>query len=52
MIVVARRRKTLKDGTLAQYRATADRRLDRLLAMPAVTAANAELQQRAKRWRA
>jgi hypothetical protein len=28
----------LKDATLAQYRATADRRLDRLLEMPAVTA--------------
>jgi transposase len=37
-IAVGRRRKTLKDATLAQYRATADRRLDRLLEMPAVTA--------------
>lgn len=51
-IAVGRRRKTLKDTTLAQYRATADRRLDRLLAMPTATAAGAELQQQTKRWRA
>ncbi len=42
----------MKDGTLVQYRATADRRLDRLLAMPTATAARAELQQQTKRWRA
>jgi transposase len=39
-------------STLAQYRAKADRRLDRLLSMPAVTAAGAELQRQTKRWRA
>ena len=42
----------MKDSTLAQYRATADRRLDRLLAMPTATTAGAELQQQTKRWRA
>ena len=50
-IAVGRRRPTLKDTTLAQYRATADRRLDRLLATPASTAAGAELQRQTKRWR-
>jgi transposase len=42
----------VKDATLVQYRSTADRRLDRLLALPAVTPAGAELQQQTKRWRA
>ncbi|WP_157618921.1 IS66 family transposase [Skermanella stibiiresistens] len=51
VIAVGRRRKTLKVSTLAQYRATADRRLDRLLAMPAVTAAGVELQRQTKRRR-
>jgi len=51
-IAVGRRRPTLKDSTLAQYRAKADRRLDRLLAMPTITEAGAELQQQTKRWRA
>ena len=46
-----RQRTTLKDSTLAQYRTKADRRLDRLLAMPAVTPAGAELQRQTKRWR-
>lgn len=50
-IAVGRRRPSLKDSTLAQYRAKADRRLDRLLAMPTVTSAGAELQQQTKRWR-
>jgi transposase len=50
-IAVGRRRPSLKDTTLAQYRAKADRRLDRLLAMPAVTPAGAELHRQTKRWR-
>ncbi|CAO3460845.1 Mobile element protein [Azospirillum argentinense] len=37
---------------MAQYRAKADRRLDRLLAMPIITEAGAELQRQTKRWRA
>lgn len=50
-IAVGRRRATLKDSTLAQYRGQADRQLDRLLAMPPVTPAGVELQQQTKRWR-
>ena len=50
-IAIGRRRPTLKDSTLAQYRAKADRRLDRLLALPTVTPAGGELQQQTKRWR-
>jgi transposase len=50
-IAIGRRRASLKDSTLAQYRAKAERRLDRLLAMPAVTPAGAELQRQTKRWR-
>lgn len=50
-IAVGRRRPSLKDCTLAQYRAKTDRRLDRLLAMPTITEAGAELQQQTKRWR-
>ncbi|HYD31373.1 MAG TPA: IS66 family transposase [Azospirillaceae bacterium] len=51
-IAVGRRRPTLKDSTLAQYRAKAERRLDRLLLMPTVTEAGAEVQRQTKRWRA
>jgi transposase len=51
-IEVGRRRETLKDATLVQYKAKADRRLDRLLALPAVTPAGLELQRQTKRWRA
>lgn len=50
-VAVGRRRATLKDSTLAQYRTKADRRLDRLLPMPAVTSAGAALQRQTKRWR-
>ena len=50
-VAVGRRRAALKDSTLAQYRATADRWLDRLLTMPAVTPAGAELQRQTRRWR-
>jgi transposase len=38
-------------STLSQYRSTAERRLDRLLALPTVTTAGAELQKQIKRWR-
>jgi transposase len=50
-VAISRRRTTLKDSTLAQYRTKADRCLDRLLAMPVVTPARAELQRQTKRWR-
>ena len=50
-IAVGRRRPALRDGTLAHYRGEADRRLDRLLAIPAATPAGAELQRQTKRWR-
>jgi len=50
-IAIGRRREALKDTTLAQYRVTADRRLDRLLAMPVFTEAGAELLRQTKRWR-
>ena len=50
-VAVGRRRASLKDSTLAQYRAKADRCLDRLLAMPTVTPAGAELRRQTKRWR-
>lgn len=51
-IAVGRRRPTLKDSTLAQYHAKADRRLDRLLLLPTITEAGAELLRQTKRWRA
>lgn len=50
-VAVGRRRPTLRDSTLAQYQAKADRRLDRLLALPVVTPTGAELQRQTKRWR-
>lgn len=50
-VAVGRRRAELKDSTLAQYRAKADRQLDRLLAMPTLTAAGADLVRQTKRWR-
>ncbi len=50
-IAVGRRRASLKDSTLSQYRGTAERRLDHLLAWPTVTPAGAELQRQTKRWR-
>jgi transposase len=50
-VAVGRRRAALKDGTLAQYRAKADRWPDRLPTMPAVTPAGAELQRQTRRWR-
>ena len=50
-VAVGRRQADLKDTTLAQYRATAERRLDRLIAMPVVTPAGAALMRQTKRWR-
>ena len=50
-VAVGRRRPNLKDSTLAQYRATAERRLDRILAMPTATTAGAELHRQTRRWR-
>ena len=50
-VAVGRRRADLKDTTLAQYRATAERRLDRLIAMPVTTSAGAKLMRQTKRWR-
>ena len=50
-IAVGRRRPDLKDSTLAQYRAKAERRLDRLLLLPTVTEVGAEVQRQTKRWR-
>jgi transposase len=50
-IAVGRRRADLKDATLAQYRARAERRLDRVLALPVTTKAGADLLRQTKRWR-
>jgi transposase len=50
-IAVGRRRPSLRDSTLAQYRAKAERRLDCLLIMPAATEAGAGLLRQTKRWR-
>ncbi|HET6521963.1 MAG TPA: IS66 family transposase [Geminicoccaceae bacterium] len=48
---VGRRRAELKATTLRAYRAEADRRLDRLLRLPAPTPAGRALQAQAKAWR-
>jgi transposase len=50
-VAVGRRRADLKDTTLAQDHATAERRLDRLVAMPVTTLAGAKLMRQTKRWR-
>lgn len=42
-VSIGRRRASLKDSTLAQYRADLDRRLDRLLAQPPTTTAGRRL---------
>jgi len=42
-VAIGRRRETLKDSTLAQYRADLDRRLTRLLAQPPTTTAGRKL---------
>jgi transposase len=50
-IAVGRRRDTLKDSTLQQYRAKADRDLDCLLATPAPHPDGRALQTQVKAWR-
>ena len=50
-IRVGKRRPGLKDTTLAQYAAKAERRLDALLGVPAAHPAGAELQRQIKAWR-
>lgn len=50
-IRIGRRRDDLKDTTLAQYDAKAERRLDDLLAIPPACSAGSELQAQVKRWR-
>lgn len=50
-IAIGRRRDSLRDSTLRQYRARADRRLDRLLATPAPHPAGRTLQAQVKAWR-
>jgi transposase len=50
-IAVGRRRGDLKDSTPRQYRAKADRRLDRLVATPASHPAGRTLQAQVKAWR-
>lgn len=50
-IAIGRRRDTLKDSTLRSYHAKAERRLDRLLAIPVTTEAGRRLLAQTKRWR-
>lgn len=50
-IGVGKRRDELKDSTLASYAAKADRKLDKLLAVPAAHPAGRELQRQVKAWR-
>lgn len=50
-IRIGRRRDNLKDTTLAQYHAKAERRLDNLLAIPPACRAGSELQAQVKTWR-
>ncbi|MEZ5835171.1 MAG: IS66 family transposase [Geminicoccaceae bacterium] len=50
-IRVGRRRDELKDITLAQYHAKAERQLDALLAIPPACTAARELQAQVKAWR-
>jgi transposase len=51
-IAIGRRRETLRDTTLAQYRADLDRRLDRVLALPRRGQAAEKLRRRIARDRA
>lgn len=48
-IAIGRRRESLRDSTLAQYRADLDRRLDRILALPRRGAAAEKLRRRIAR---
>ncbi len=50
-IRIGRRRSELKDTTLAQYHAKAERRLDDLLAIPPGCSAGRALQAQVKAWR-
>ena len=50
-IGIGRRREALRDTTLAQYHAKADRRLDALLGPPAAHPAGRALQAQIKAWR-
>ena len=50
-IAIGRRRETLKDGTLRQYRMNADSRLDRLVTMSVPHRAGRILQTQVKAWR-
>jgi transposase len=51
-IAIGRRRESLRDSTLAQYRADLDRRLDRILALPRCGPAAEKLRRRIARDRA
>jgi transposase len=51
-IAIGRRRESLRDSTLAQYRADLDRRLDRILALPRAGEAAERLRRRIARDRA
>ena len=51
-IAIGRRREALRDGTLAQYRADLDRRLDRVLALPRCGPVAEKLRRRIARDRA
>ena len=50
-ISIGRRRDTLKDTTLRHYHARAERRLDKLVAIPAAHPAGRHLQTAVKAWR-
>jgi transposase len=51
-IAIGRRRESLRDSTLAQYRADLDRRLDRILALPRCGQVAEKLRRRIARDRA
>lgn len=50
-VAIGRRRQTLKDGTLVQYRADLDRRLTRLLGQPPTSSAGGRLARGIRRCR-
>ena len=50
-VLIGRRRETLKDSTLAHYRADLDRRLDKILEPPPTTAAGRKLAKGVKKCR-
>ena len=50
-VAIGRRRETLQDGTLVQYRADLDRRLTKLLAQPPTTSAGRRLARAIRRCR-